>query len=62
MAGNNRGSACVRVRKSTGTAHFDRIPDRTPFTCAQVPLTYTQNVLFRFEPYVNLSGEGCPEE
>lgn len=62
MAGNNRGSAGVRVRKSAGAALFDRIPDRTPFTCTQVLLTYTQNVPFRFEPYVNLSAEGCPEE
>ncbi|GEB59884.1 hypothetical protein GCM10017674_10160 [Streptomyces gardneri] len=62
MAGNNRGSERVRVRKTEGAALFDRIPDRTPFTCAQVPPTYTQNVLFRFEPYVNLLVEGCPEE
>ncbi|CAM5377685.1 hypothetical protein GCM10010222_02580 [Streptomyces tanashiensis] len=55
MAGNKRGSACVRVQKSAGTALFDRTPDH-------VLLTYTQNVRFRFEPYVNLSGEGCPEE
>lgn len=62
MAGNNRGSAGVRVRKSAGTARFGRIPDRAPLTCTQVLITYTQNVRFRFEPYVNLSAEGCPEE
>lgn len=41
---------------------FDRTPDHVPLTCAEVSLTYTQNVVFRFEPYVNLSMEGCPEE
>ncbi len=61
MAGNKRGSAAVRVRKSAGTALFGRTPDRVPLTCTQVLLTYTQNALFRFEPYVNLSEEGCPE-
>lgn len=55
MAGNKRGSAGVRVRKSAGTARFDRSPDH-------VLLTYTQNALFRFEPYVNPWEEGCPEE
>lgn len=55
MAGNKRGSAGVRVRKSASTALFGRTPDH-------VLLMYTQNELFRFEPYVNLSAEGCPEE
>ena len=62
MAGNKRGSACVRVRKSAGTALFDRTSDHVPLTCAEVSLTYTQNGPLRFEPYVNLSAEGCPEE
>ncbi len=62
MAGNKRGSAGVRVRKSIGTALFGRTPDRTPLTCAQVLPTYTQNVFFRFEPYVNPSVDDCPEE
>lgn len=42
-------------------AAFDRTSDQLPLTCAEVSLTYTQNELFRFEPYVNLSAEGCPE-
>ncbi len=62
MAGNKRGSACVRVRKSAGTAVFGRTSDQLPLTCAEVSLTYTQNEPFRFEPYVNLSEGGCPEE
>lgn len=55
MAGNNPGFAAVRVRKSAATAPFGRIPDHVLPTC-------TQNVRFRFEPYVNPAGEGCPEE
>ncbi len=62
MAGNKRGSAGVRVRESVGTAPFGRTPDRTPFTCAEVSPPYTQNVFFRFEPYVNPSVDDCPEE
>lgn len=69
MAGNKRGSGCVRVRESPGTARFDRTPDRIPLTCAEVSLARSpvdrlrrRTRLFRFEPYVNLSAEGCPEE
>ncbi|MBB4983064.1 hypothetical protein GGE06_003996 [Streptomyces sp. SFB5A] len=75
MAGNKRGSACVRVRGSASTTRFGRTSDHAPLTEAHVPLmktqvsltetrvllTYTQNVRFRFEPYVNLWREGCPE-
>lgn len=69
MAGNKRGSGCVRVRESTGTARSDRTPDRVPLTCAEVSRTdrpterlRRRTRLFRFEPYVNLSAGGCPEE
>lgn len=55
MAGNKRGSPGVRVRKTESAALSDRTPDH-------VPHIYTQNERFRFEPYVNLSAEGCPEE
>lgn len=62
MAGNKRGSACVRVGRSAGTARFDRTSDQVPLRCAEVSSTDTQNEPVRFEPYVNLSAEGCPEE
>ncbi|SEC55961.1 hypothetical protein SAMN05216483_1938 [Streptomyces sp. 2131.1] len=51
MAGNKHGSASLRVREAATAA---------PWT---VPLEKnTQNVPFRFEPYVNLAVEESPEE
>jgi hypothetical protein len=51
LAGNKHGSALFWVRGNTATAHWTAPLERN-----------TQNVPFRFEPYVNLVVEGSPEE